>query len=110
MLVPVIDHTEVCHNLDTVRNEVVKCHTGCETFHLLAYDRTCLVVETCRYTEVGLITTTGHRHVVSLLDTEFPYLIYPVGVVIIHLVLREVRVIVKLDDIGCGVTQFRIKE
>ena len=105
LLVICIGEREVRRNLDALTDVVVECDTGGETVELLLDHRTCLMVETARNTEGSLLTTTGQGEVVVLSPTHLLHLFQPVGVVVIHFILREAGVVVQFGDIARCIAQ-----
>ena len=70
------------------------------------------MVVTCSNTEVSLLTTTAQSNIVVLAPTRLFHGIYPVSIVVIHLILREftTRLVVDFVDIGTGTSlQVRIE-
>ena len=103
-----VGHVEVRHHLDTVAHKIVESHTRRETVQALLKHRTRLRVPTTRHTEVGFLTTTRNRHVVLLQQTVLDHFLPPVGVVVIHFIFRERRVVVEFHDVARCIRKQRI--
>ena len=104
LLVVCIGQRHIGGNLDAVGNEIVQCYTGGETVELLFDDRTCLMVVSGGNTEVSLLTTTTQGYIMVLSPTGLFHGIHPVGIIVVHLVFRELttRLIVDFVDIVAG--------
>ena len=99
-----VGQRDVRLNLDAVANEVVEVHTRGEAVELLLDDRTRLMVVAGSDAEVGLLTATAQSQVVFLAPAGLLHQLQPVGIVVIHLVLRERGVVVQLGDVTGLVT------
>ena len=64
-------------------------------------------VDTCHI--LGLSATSIDREVVVVADTCAEHFLLPIGIVVIHLVLGERRIVVEFWNIRRGITQRRIE-